>query len=34
MRKTLFFRFPVYDDKALLLVDAVSAGIDMKEYMP
>ena len=28
MRKTLFFRFPVYDDKALVLVGAVSAGIE------
>ena len=28
MRETLFFRFPVYDDKALVLVDAVSAGIE------
>ena len=27
MRETLFFRFPVYDDKALVLVDAVSAGM-------
>ena len=28
MRQTLFFRFPVYDDKALILVDAVSVGIE------
>jgi hypothetical protein len=27
MRETLFLCFPVYDDKALVLVDAVSAGI-------
>jgi hypothetical protein len=26
MRETLFFRFPVYDDKALLPVEAVSAA--------
>jgi hypothetical protein len=29
MRETLFFRFPVYGDKALLLVDAMSARIEM-----
>jgi hypothetical protein len=28
MCKTLFFRFPVYNDKALVLVDGVSAGTD------
>lgn len=28
MREALFFRFPVYDDKELLLVDAVLAGIE------
>jgi hypothetical protein len=28
MRKTLFLRFPFYDDKTLLLVGAVSAGIE------
>jgi hypothetical protein len=28
MCEAFFFRFPVYDDKALVLVDAVSAGIE------
>ncbi len=28
MRETLFFRFPVSDGKALVLVDAVSAGME------
>jgi hypothetical protein len=28
MRETLFFCFPVYDDKALVLDDVVSAGIE------
>lgn len=28
MRDTLFLGLPVYDDKALVLVDAVSSGIE------
>jgi hypothetical protein len=28
MRETLFFRFPVYDDKVLVPVGTVSAGIE------
>lgn len=28
MRKTLFLRFPVYDDKALVLVGGLSVGIE------